>query len=445
MTSDIGLDELVVEFVAEAREDLEAFEQDVLGLEKDPESRALLDSAFRTLHTIKGTGSYFGFHRLEAVAHRGESVLASVRDGEAAFGSRTATAMLRLADVIRTALDAIERDGLEPEFDTAALEAELDGCLAAATADEAPRQRFGETLVAAGVLTPGDIAWAVSQQAAGDSRPIGKILLEAGLVDAGQIESVLTLQGRGGQDSTVRVEVELLDQLVQLVGALARTRDETVGLVPGEVGRRLDEVTRSLQMSVLRTRIESAERVWASLPRVVRDVAESSGKPVRLLTEGGGTVVDRTLLAAIKDPIVHLVRNAIDHGIETPPQRRAAGKPAEATVAVRAVVEGQELLVEVEDDGRGIDPARVVRVALDRGLVSLAEVAAMSEQERVELVMSTGLSTAERITHVSGRGTGMDVVRADVERAGGRVEIVNDPGRGCLVRLRLPHVEVSVR
>ena len=295
--------------------------------------------------------------------------------------------------------------------------------------------------MAAGAVTPGDIAWAVAQQAGGDSRPIGAILLEAGLVDETQIESVLTLQGRSGHEASVRVDVEALDRLVQLVGALARTRDEAVPLLPGDTADRLDEVTRSLREAVLRTRVEPVERAWSSLPRLVRDLSEASGKQVRLLTEGRGTSIDRTLLAAVKDPMTHLVRNAVDHGVETPRERRAAGKPAEATLTVRARAEEHEVVVEVADDGRGIDVDRVGRAALDQGLVTPEELAALADEEVVALVLRSGLSTAREVTSVSGRGYGLDVVHSDVERAGGRVEVLSTPGLGCLVRLRLPHAD----
>ena len=441
MDSDLGIDELVVEFVVECREDLDGFEQDVVALEKDPGSRALLDAAFRALHTIKGTCSYFGFARLEAVTHLGESVLVGLRDGQVAFAPEVAAALLGVTDVVRSLLVGIESDGTEPDLDTAELEARLRQCLTRPAPTTGPRQRFGETLVAAGAVTPGDIAWAVAQQAGGDSRPIGAILLEAGLVDETQIESVLTLQGRGGQEASVRVDVDALDRLVQLVGALARTRDEAVPLLPGETADRLDEVTRSLREAVLRTRVEPVERAWSSLPRLVRDLSEASGKRVRLLTEGRGTSIDRTLLAAVKDPMTHLVRNAVDHGIETPRERRAAGKPAEATLTVRARAEAHEVVVEVADDGRGIDVDRVGRTAVDQGLVTPEELSGMGDDEVVALVLRSGLSTAREVTSVSGRGYGLDVVHTDVERVGGRVELVSTPGLGCLVRLRLPHAD----
>ena len=230
-------------------------------------------------------------------------------------------------------------------------------------------------------------------------------------------------------------------RLVQLVGALARTRDEAVPLLPGETADRLDEVTRSLREAVLRTRVEAVERAWSSLPRLVRDLSEASGKRVRLLTEGRGTSIDRTLLAAVKDPMTHLVRNAVDHGIETPRERRAAGKPAEATLTVRARAEADEEVVEVADDGIGIDVDRVGRTAVDQGLVTPEELSGMGDDEVVALVLRSGLSTAREVTSVSGRGYGLDVVHTDVERVGGRVELVSTPGLGCLVRLRLPHAD----
>ncbi len=445
MSSDIEEQELILEFVVESREDLELFERHIVALEQDPTSRDLADSAFRALHTMKGTCAFFGFDRLEAVSHLGESVLVHHREDTAVFAATTATALLRLADTLRSLLDGIEQSGREPDLDTTDVEAGLRACLVAPAPDTAPRQRFGETLVAAGAVTPAEVAWAVSQQAGGDPRPIGAILLEAGLVDQTQIESVLTLQGRGGPDTTVRVDVEVLDGLVQLVGELARTRDAVVSLVPAELADRLDRVAHALRVSVLRTRVEPVDRSWSSLPRLVRDLAEESGKQVLLRTEGGDTPIDRTLLAAVKDPITHLVRNAVGHGIEVPRQRLSAGKAAEGTLTVRAHSDADEVVIEIADDGRGIDVARVGQTAVARGLLTDAELAAMSVDEVVLLVLRPGFSTAARVTNLSGRGVGLDVVRHDVERVGGRIEILSTPGRGCSLRLHLPHADGTTR
>ena len=434
----VDVDDLVVDFVLESRESLERFEHDTVGLEKDPGSRELANSAFRALHTIKGTGAYFGFARLETVVHLGESVLMVVRDGKATFDAVTASALLGLADVVGVLLDGIAETGEEPQVDTSAVEGDLQHCLSATAVAEAPRQRFGETLIAAGAVSPAEVAWAVALQASGDPRPIGAILLEAGLVDESQIDSVLTLQGRDGQDASVRVGVDVLDELVQLVGELARVRAEVGPRLPAEAEARLGGVAAALRAAVLRTRLEPVERAWSTLPRLVRDLSAESGKQVRLLTEGRGLPMDRALLAAVKSPLTHLVRNAVDHGIEGPLERDAAGKPVQATLRVRAYADGDELVLEVGDDGRGIDVDRVAQTALARGVVSPERLAAMTVEEMQALVFEPGFSTASAVTTVSGRGVGMDVVKTDIEQVGGRVEILSSPGLGCTMRLRLP-------
>ncbi|MGA8210461.1 MAG: ATP-binding protein [Nocardioidaceae bacterium] len=433
------IDELVPEFVEESREHLDRFEQDVMGLEAEPASAELANSAFRALHTLKGTSSYFGFATVERVAHLGESVLVSIREGRVAFAPATATALLDVADVLRSLLDGIVEDGQEPSLDTGVVETRLRRCLdEPPTPATPPRQRFGETLVAAGAVSPGNVAWAVSQQVAGDARPIGAILLEAGLVDESQIESVLTLQGRSGHETSVRVGLEVLDELVQLVGELTRTRDEIVPLLPEPARARLDRVAHGLRAAVMRTRVEPIERSWAVLPRLVRDLAHDCGKDVRLVTDGAATSVDRTLLAAVKDPVLHLVRNAVDHGIEPRLERRAAGKPPTATLTLRAYADEHEVVLEVTDDGRGIDRRRVRAVAVERGIVTPSQTAAMTESDIDALVLRPGFSTATTVTNLSGRGVGLDVVRSDVERVGGRVEVHSREGLGCTWRLRLP-------
>ena len=259
-------------------------------------------------------------------------------------------------------------------------------------------------------------------------------------------------QGRAGTpgrraiaDATIRVDVDLLDQLMQLVGELVLTRNQIVQLVSQQSGtdlvraaQRLNLIAGELQDGVMRTRMQPIDQVWSKLPRVVRDLGQQCGKDVRLALEGNETELDKTLLEAVKDPLTHLVRNSVDHGIETPAARLAAGKPAEGVLTLRARHESGLVVVEVSDDGGGIDAARVGATAVSRGLVSADELARMSPADVLQLVFLPGFSTAAAVTNVSGRGVGMDVVRTNIEAIGGTIEIESEPGRGTCTRLRIP-------
>jgi two-component system chemotaxis sensor kinase CheA len=437
MQTDDELDLLVVDFVAETRENLDRLERDLVALEDAPADDQLAASAFRALHTVKGTSGYFDFGRVTTLAHRAENVLAALRDGGIRPSTASTTALLHAVDALRALVDGIDETGSEPEQSTDAVQAELDDCLEATPA--APRQRFGETLVAAGAVTPGDITWAVSRQSEGDRRPIGEILLAAGLVDENQIESVLTLQGRTAPGAAVRVDVRVLEDLVRLTGELSVAAAD---LPDDPRSARVVEALAALRGSVMRTRVEPVSRAWLTLPRQVRDASEATGKKVLLLTEGADTLLDRALLPAVTAAVTHLVRNAIDHGVEPPVVRRRLGKPAAATLTVRARTEASWVVVEVCDDGQGVDVDKVARTARERGLLD-DDVAAVTTAQAVRLILRPGFSTAAGVTQLSGRGVGLDAVRHDVEQVGGTLEMRSVPGQGCAVRLRLPHVEAG--
>ena len=395
----MAVDELVAEFVLECREDLDGFEQDVVGLERDPGSRALLDSAFRALHTTKGTGAYFGFHRLESVAHLGESVLAACATARPPSSPDVAAALLGRHRRGPLPAVGIERDGTEPALDTAGLEARLRECLTR----PAPVRRAP----AAFRRDPGGRRCGHPRRHRLGGRPAGRRRLAADRRDPArgrpgrqtQIESVL---GPAGPAAGTRARCASTSRRwTGWSSSSASWPGPGTGraALPGDAADRLDEVTRSLQTTVLRTRVEPVERAWSSLPRLVRDLSETTGKRVRLLTEGQGTPVDRALLAAVKAPLTHLLRNAVDHGVERPQDRRASGKPVEATLTVRARAEQDEVVLEVEDDGAGIDVAAVARTAVAQGVVSAAEVAAMGTDEVLALVLRSGLSTARDRDH----------------------------------------------
>ncbi|HJX44922.1 MAG TPA: chemotaxis protein CheA, partial [Geodermatophilus sp.] len=250
---------------------------------------------------------------------------------------------------------------------------------------------------------------------------------------------------RGVADSTIRVDVDLLDSLMLLVGELVLTRNQIVQYVGRSTdtdlvraSQRLNLIASELQEGVMKTRMQPIDHIWSKLPRVVRDLGIQVGKTVRLEMEGRDTELDKTLLEAVKDPLTHLVRNSVDHGIEAPDRRRAAGKSAEGLLTLRARHESGQVVVEVADDGAGIDPARIGAKAVERGLVTADQLSRMGPQDVLQMIFLPGFSTAAAVTNVSGRGVGMDVVKTNIEAIGGTIEVESEPGRGTVCRLRIP-------
>lgn len=312
--------------------------------------------------------------------------------------------------------------------------------------DPAGRRPLGQLLVESGAASPADVTWAVQRQVEGDERKLGTILLEEGKTTPTAVNEALQTQNkRSVADSAIRVDVDLLDALMNLVGELVLARNQLVRGV-AEIGdpalirttQRLNLITSELQEGIMKTRMQPIEHLWAKLPRVVRDLANACGKRVRLVMEGKETELDRSLLEAVKDPLTHLVRNAVDHGVETPEERIAAGKNPEGTLTLRAYHEGGHVTVEVTDDGRGIDVERVAQKAIERGLLRPDQVATMDPREIMMMIFQPGFSTAKQVTNVSGRGVGMDVVKTNIERIGGAVDVDSTLGKGTTLRLTIP-------
>lgn len=392
-------DSIVDEFLVDSHEALDRLDHDLVGLEQDPASAPLLKSAFRTLHTIKGTCSFFGFHRLERLTHAGEHLLAKLRSGELAFSATIASTLLAVGDRVRTLLTHIEAHRSEPKGEDAALIARLE------------QVALGEPDATTGMA-------------------------EASV--SGDQDGPLTHQ-------SVRVDVRVLDGLMNHVGELVLARNQLMQLVAAEdwtavpaAAQRMDAVTSRLQEATTRTRMQPISTLWTRIPRLVRDVASACGKRVVLQMEGSDTELDRTLVEALKDPLTHLVRNAIDHGIESPSERVAAGKPAEGRLHLRAFHEAGQVHLELSDDGGGLDVARIREKAVQRGLVSSDEASRFTEADWMRCIFLPGFSTATSVTAISGRGVGMDVVRSSIQRVGGTVDVHSERGRGTTLRLRMP-------
>jgi two-component system, chemotaxis family, sensor kinase CheA len=456
-----GLDDIVEEFLVESHENLDQLDQDLVALEQDPRSRDRLSSIFRTIHTIKGTSGFLAFNKLEEVAHVGENLLSRLRDGALELNPRRTDALLQMVDTIRALLAAIEASGGEGTVEVAGTVVLISAALEDVPAEEpaaAPVEAPVEAVVDAVVeaVVEAAVAPVVPSPA-----PVPAIeQLPAPVVEVPVAPVAAALEplaehgepGAGGQpgrravaDSTIRVDVDLLDALMLLVGELVLTRNQIVQYVGRQTdqdlvraSQRLNLIASELQEGVMKTRMQPIDHIWSKLPRVVRDLGLQCGKNVRLEMVGRETELDKTLLEAVKDPLTHLVRNSVDHGVEPSAARVAAGKPAEGVLTLRARHESGQVVVEVADDGGGIDPARVGAKAVERGLVTAEALARMTPADVLQLIFLPGFSTAAAVTNVSGRGVGMDVVKTNIESIGGTIEVESVPGQGTCTRLRIP-------
>ena len=429
------MDEIVREFLVESHENLDQLDQDLVALESTPGSRELLSSIFRTIHTIKGTSGFLAFSRLEQVTHAGESLLVDLRDGRRSMDQSTTDVLLRLVDTVRDILAAIDHDGSEGAV-------AVEDVIAAIV--DVQEQVPGEATAAPAPAPAPAPAAVVPVQRSGSVEPTTPTVT----VVVPPAPSAAPEEGaapRTSADSSIRVDVGLLDALMRQVGELVLARNQISLLASGaddvELSRsaqRLNLIAGELQEGVMKTRMQPIEHVWSKMPRVVRDLSAQCEREVALEMIGGDTELDRGLLEAVKDPLMHLVRNAVDHGIETPAERVAAGKPAKGALTLRAFHEGGQVVVEVADDGRGIDHEKVAAKALQRGLRTADELAAMGASEVVQLLFLPGFSLAETVTNVSGRGVGMDVVRTKIEGIGGTVDVETAVGAGTAWRLRIP-------
>jgi two-component system chemotaxis sensor kinase CheA len=465
------LGEIVGEFLMESHENLDQIDRDLVDLEREPNSRDLIARIFRAIHTIKGTSGFLAFGRLETLAHAGESLLSRLRDGVQPVTPETITTLLATIDGVRTLLAAIEASGNEGDIDVDEIISVVHAQMNPSTEQVAPkaatgqpvppaeptrpvpepvegqRRPLGEMLVESGAAKPADIGSALQQQLEGDERKLGTILLEAGKAQPAAVTEALQAQApkRGVADQAIRVDVELLDMLMNMVGELVLARNQLVRGVL-EVGdtalvrsaQRLGMITSELQAGIMKTRMQPIDHIWSKLPRLVRDLSSSLGKQVQLVMQGKETELDRSLLEAVKDPLTHLVRNAVDHGIQLPDVRIAAGKPPEGTLTLRAYHEGGHVAVEVADDGAGLDVDRIAQKAVESGIIRADQVATMDKRDIMAMVFQPGFSTASAVTNLSGRGVGMDVVKTNIERIGGTVSVDSTAGEGTVWRLNIP-------
>jgi two-component system, chemotaxis family, sensor kinase CheA len=447
--------EIIDEFVVESHENLDRLDAELVALEQDP-SPETLASIFRTIHTIKGTSGFLGFGALERLTHVGEHLLSKLRDGELVVTERNTSALLQMVDAVRALLEIVARTGSDdggPPLDDLVAELQRLQSGEPASVEPAPVEpaaTFGELVVNEGLVDQGAVDDALRRQEEGDPRHIGELLVETGELAPEVVADTLQSQatkdrGASPADSVIRVDVGLLDELMNLVGELVLARNQILQFTTAAgdsllsaTSQRLNLITTELQEGVMKTRMQPIDQVWSRFPRVVRDLAVACEKRVRIEMVGRDTELDRTILEAIKDPLTHLIRNSVDHGVEAPGDRVAAGKAEEGTVLLRAFHEGGQVNIEISDDGRGLSYERIGAKAVERQLVTPAQLAGMSPREVANLIFQPGFSTAEQVTNVSGRGVGMDVVKTNIEAIGGTVDVQSEPGRGTTFRIKIP-------
>ncbi|MDX1963826.1 MAG: chemotaxis protein CheW [Pirellulales bacterium] len=435
------LSEAAREFIIECYDNLDLMDRDLLALEQSPGSTNLLRGIFRTMHTIKGGAGFLGLAVMEKFAHIAETLLGSLRDGDLPFTSEIAGALLAATDKCREGLRLLETTGTDIGFETDSIVQRLLAAQSVCPTGEHARNDAPDLLQSApprpstGPSAPARSAPPTSAAHA-NTHDSAAETPEHALTDKQQLAA---------GDSTIRVDVALLDKLMTRVGELVLARNQILQHTNRShdaefisTAQRLNLITTELQEGVMKTRMQPIGNVWGKFPRVIRDLASQLGKQIRLEMEGKETELDKTILEAIKDPLTHLVRNSVDHGIESPEARRSVGKPETGCLRLRAYHEGGQVNIEIIDDGAGLNLERIRQKAVEKGIVTADQAARLSDREAAQLILLPGFSTAEKVTNVSGRGVGMDVVKTNIEKIGGTLDLQSQPGRGTTIKIKIP-------
>lgn len=406
------MDEFLPDFLVECTDKMASIDQDLVALERNPGDAEMLTKIFRAIHTVKGSCGMFGFHRLERVAHVAEDALALMRDGKLAISPLTVGGVLKAVDIIKGILQKVEETKAEPTGDDAAVIQEL-------------------------LALMGNGSDRAKEEPATAPPPAA--------VDRDEAEKKPKDPEKRSHDQSLRVSIDVLDQLMNLVGELVLTRNQLIQLIRGDDESKyhapiqhLNRVTSGLQGAVMKTRMQPIGNAWGKLPRIVRDLAVGANKQIELAMSGQETEIDRQVLEAIQDPLIHCVRNSADHGIEMPEKRQAAGKAPTGTISLNAFHEGGHIVIEIRDDGAGINVAAVRAKAVERGLVKKETAEQLSDERVSQFIFEPGFSTAAKVTEISGRGVGMDVVRTNIEKIGGSVDLSSRPGQGTTLRIKIP-------
>ena len=433
------MDDLIAEFLAETNESIAELDNDIVKLEQNPNDKDLLSGIFRLMHTIKGTCGFLGLGRLEKVAHKAEDVLGRFRDGELDVKPEYITLILESLDVIKTIIKGIEDTGEEPEGDDSKLIEKLE---AVYEGKQIPQDEEKQSDVAS------DDQEQVPQEKADaqeKDEPTNDKLDQAEDDKLNEVAKKDTAGDSQLATQTLRVNVDVLEDLMTMVSELVLTRNQLMQIMRTQREsefsgplQNLNQVVSELQDGVMKTRMQPIGNAWSKLPRIIRDISMELNKKIDLEMKGQDTELDRQVLEMIKDPLTHMVRNSGDHGIETPQERVAAGKPETGHIKLNAYHEGGHIIIQIKDDGRGLAIDKIKQKVLDNGLATQDELDQMSGHQIQQFIFKAGFSTAEKVTAVSGRGVGMDVVRSNIENIGGSIELNSVEGKGTTFFIKIP-------
>ena len=454
----VEMDEALKEFLIECQENLSRMDIELLQLEKstDPE---LVKSIFRVMHTIKGSAGFLGLSKLEKLTHAAENLLSKIRDGSLQPTATITTALLAAIDGTRAILSSLESNQNEGNSDSEGIINALNDCTKAKASiidTQAKTPSLEIKPNPAPVIAPtmmidkdagssfSDVAKPVAMHSTSGSLVVEKPSPTTS-IPREKTEELHKEVTSALSDSSVRIPVDILDKLMSLASELVLSRNQLLQCstrlndsLLQVASRQFNLVTSELQEALMKTRMQPISNVWNKFPRMVREVAFKLGKQINLQMQGADTELDKTLIEAIKDPLTHLVRNSIDHGIESPEGRARANKKPEGTLLLRAYHESGRVNVVISDDGKGIDLNRVKAKALEKQLLSSDQLSQMGDNSVLQLIFLPGFSTAEKITSVSGRGVGMDVVKNNIEKIGGMIDIQSEVNKGTTIHLRIP-------
>jgi two-component system, chemotaxis family, sensor kinase CheA len=450
------MQEIIDEFIVESGELMDHVIQDIVTIEQSQDEE-MINGIFRAVHTIKGTSSFLGFNSLSQLAHKAEDVLGSIRKGEMIIDQDTADILLEAFDLIKTIIDDIRLYGTEKQ-DTASVLEKLKGLMegnkkkAAGPPEE--KKKIGEMLLDEKILTKSELDDVLKKQKKDKDKKIGEIIVEENLATEGQVKHILTKQKTAvKEEQSIRIDVKKLDELMNLVGELVlgknrlilvnslAKKEDTSDVVfdnLADITNYLEAITNELQLSVMRARLVPISKVFNKIPRMVRDLCGEFKKDIELKVEGEETELDRSLIEALVDPMVHIIRNSVDHGIELPDEREKKGKRGKGLLSIKAYNEGNHVIIDVFDDGKGINLQAVKDKVKEKGLMTESELASLSQKEAMNLIFIPGLSTAQKVSSVSGRGVGMDVVKTNIEKMNGQAYIDSEEGQWTKLTIKLP-------
>jgi len=443
--------EIITDFVAESLENLGTIEVKLMDLEQDPSDLDTINAIFRPFHTVKGVSGFLNFDKINKLAHISENLLDKARNGELYIDGEIIDVILNSVDVLNKMIENVQASldtgtPSEGDIDTEQLTARIEHFLTRAEGED--KKLLGEMLVDKGVVSGKDVKDALDVQKKEYGKKLGEILVEQKKIETKNVVSALREQKRSGQPVSLQVKVDTgkLDNIVDMVGelAIAQSMLRQNELIMTSKDRKLDQInnqlnliTSALQKTAMSLRMVPIKNTFQKMLRLVRDLAKKAGKEVQLVMSGEDTEIDRNMVEEVYEPMVHMIRNSIDHGLELSQERKAANKPKQGSIYLKAYHKGGDIVIEIQDDGQGLNREKILKKAISNGLIKKGE--KLTEGEINNLIFHPGFSTAEKITDVSGRGVGMDVVKNKIiEKLRGRVEVQSVPGKGTTIFIRLP-------